>query len=244
MNKKKILIAGDSWGCGEWDFRNGILTNTHRGLQQFLEWGNTDVCDNHLNYVENISKGASSNVNTLNELQKINDITKYDYVIVFVTDYFRDFILTPHFNNKINDGTIPFDAVSSKQKLLSVYREFEIYFINKLSKLKNNNIILLGGLSKVNSNLLLDYDNLKSPIPSIIEFLLPDLYQHNIFVEKLLPNIPDNIEPNYLDFLNEEYNKWETASHGLFFLLDRNHPDRNGHLLIYNKLKKELNINF
>jgi len=238
MSKKSILIAGDSWGCGEWNFIDNKLSNTHFGLQHFFQFGISEVYENTLNYVENISKGASSNINTLNELQKINNLSRYDYVIIFVTDYLRDF------KNKVNIGLIPFDEVSSKSKLLSVCREFEIYFINELSKLKNNNIILLGGLSKVNSNLLLDYDNLKSPIPSIIELLLPDLYQHNIFVENILPNIPDNIEPSYLDFLNEEYNKWKMVSRSLFFLLDRNHPDRNGHLLIYNKLKKELNINF
>ena len=96
----RILIAGDSWGKGEYDFENGIYKNSHMGLEHFLKESNNEVY--------NISQGAICQNTVISKLKNIqennffdywktehSDLTHipkletYDYIFVFVTDLFR-----------------------------------------------------------------------------------------------------------------------------------------------------------
>lgn len=97
-----ILIAGDSWGCGEWaaGFPPGLARRfhgvvpkvpfaiTHRGLQQFLQE------DGH--QVVNICQAGGSNALTLQELNLYLDSAvnpRPQRVLVFQTEYDRDLLL-------------------------------------------------------------------------------------------------------------------------------------------------------
>jgi hypothetical protein len=76
-----ILIAGDSWGCGEWT--NGHVS--HRGLQQYLiEAGHS---------VNNISHGGISNLDTATRIElylKRNFNAQVSKAFVFQTEFDRD----------------------------------------------------------------------------------------------------------------------------------------------------------
>ena len=50
----RILITGDSWGCGEWDGLNVDYRVTHAGIEQYLRDDGYDV--------ENISIGGNNNL--------------------------------------------------------------------------------------------------------------------------------------------------------------------------------------
>lgn len=234
---KKILITGDSWGSGEWSFVNGTLANTHPGLGIFLQYGiieNGYINKKLLNYVYNISIPAGNSESILKSLNETDNLSSFDYIIIFVTDYLR--------NIRVDDGCVDFKYVNSKSKLIKIYNEIEDEFLESLSKIPNKNIILLGGLSKINTNKLLQYDNIISPIPSIIEFIRPEVQQHDILVENFLRKIPDTIEYDYLDFIKRQWDMWETVKKDMYFLFDGQHPDRNAHLLIYKKIKSILNL--
>lgn len=67
----KILITGDSWGCGEWDGLNVDYRVTHSGIEQYLrDDGYT---------VENVSRGGYNN---LESLEAINGCV-FDHLIFF-----------------------------------------------------------------------------------------------------------------------------------------------------------------
>jgi hypothetical protein len=83
-----ILIAGDSWGCGEWAYTDGIAPPTtvlHAGLGQYLtELGHQVV---------NLSLPGNSNSKVIAPLRnflKVNVWAKVDCIIVFQTEWHRD----------------------------------------------------------------------------------------------------------------------------------------------------------
>ena len=73
----RILITGDSWGCGEWDGLNDDYRVTHAGIEQYLRDDGYDV--------ENISIGGNNN---LMSYHLIND-NVFDHLIFFWTDPLR-----------------------------------------------------------------------------------------------------------------------------------------------------------
>ena len=225
---EQILICGDSWGRGEWH-GNEESPISHGGLEYFIKF-NTDTDELNKRYhVVNSSVPAGSNYDILNNLKEEENLKQYKYVIIFVTDYLRG-------------CRFDLDKITNKSDLINAYKETERYFINEFSKLNNDNIILLGGLSKIDTSLIENIPNLKSPIPSIIEFLTPDKKQHEILPLLVTKQLPDNAEYEYLDYLEEQLKRWDDVRHDIYFLLDRQHPDRNAHLLIYRKLADYLKL--
>lgn len=67
----RILIAGDSWGKGEYDFENGVYQNGHMGLEHFLKESNNDVY--------NISQGAICQNTTINKLKTIQEDAFFEH---------------------------------------------------------------------------------------------------------------------------------------------------------------------
>ena len=225
---EKILIAGDSWGRGEW-FGSEENAISHGGLEYFLKFYLDTHQTNQRYNVRNISVPAGSNYDILNNFKAESNLKEYKYVIIFVTDYLRG-------------CRYDLDKITNKSDLIKVYKETEKYFINEFSKLNHDNIILLGGLSKIDTSLIENIPNLKSPIPSIIEFLTPDKKQHEILPLLVTKKLSDNAEYEYLDYLEEQLKRWDDVRHDIYFLFDRQHPDRNAHLLIYRKLADYLKL--
>ena len=78
-----ILIAGDSWGCGEWDLLpNGKYCVTHKGIEQYFI-DNGDI-------VTNISIGGGTNQNSVFQLQQQLSNMTFNCIIWFQTDPLRD----------------------------------------------------------------------------------------------------------------------------------------------------------
>lgn len=79
----KILLVGDSWGCGEWDLESRNIL--HGGLAQYLNE------DGH--EVNNLSRGGISNLDIVHRIATYYDrdfILPHDLVLVFQTEYCRD----------------------------------------------------------------------------------------------------------------------------------------------------------
>lgn len=83
---KNILIAGDSWGKGEWDSNCDFVQ--HKGLEQYL-------LDDGYHVIANLSDQGISNLDIYHRLRSWFDRNlldeNVDMVFVFQTEYNRDY---------------------------------------------------------------------------------------------------------------------------------------------------------
>jgi hypothetical protein len=157
---EKILIELKSFGFRDVHSINDAIGNhtlVHTGIQQYFE----DMgCR-----IKNISRGGASNNYAIKALSSI-DLSNFTTVIWIQTDPIRD--LQPYVNLQSEFTT--FEQLLEKQKsfLTKTYSD-----LNSMGK----KIICLGGCSKLDLELIKEFENLVPLIPSIIEFLCPE-FQH------------------------------------------------------------------
>lgn len=127
-----ILIAGDSWACGEWINH----TNTHGGLRQYLqESGQQPIC------FSQPGLGSLTTVDALSMfIQHNRNIIKFDKIIFFQSDWVRD-IRIEHLNNELYSGVF-FQGYSYTK---SWYISRLYYKLSELYKQTGINTILVGG---------------------------------------------------------------------------------------------------
>jgi len=122
-------------------------------------------------------------------------------------------------------------------------------FLNQAYERANNlghNIYCIGGLSKLKLDLISNYPNLIPAIPSVLEMIYPQ-YQHADIVsansnwrQELMTKV--TLDRKSVDYFFEQY----TLEHVMislcreYFYPDGTHPNRRGHLKIYEKLKKSI----
>jgi hypothetical protein len=123
----RILITGDSWGCGEWDGLNVDYRVTHSGIEQYLRDDGYDV--------KNISVGGNNNLQSL-ELAKSES---FDHLIFFFTDPLRQATFEE------------FSTLSPKQ----IAQEHTDYVCSNLKYFPK--VTLIGGCVKVNPKENIDY---------------------------------------------------------------------------------------
>jgi hypothetical protein len=239
----KILISGDSWGKGEWDFVNGLYENTHEGLEFYLKKSN--------NQVYNISQGASCQNTVINKFKTIQEdsffeywkekhlnlthipkLETYDYIFVFVTDLFRGSDLFERY----------WIVNNSRENILRELNKLKHDYLKNLNSF-NVKIHLLGGLNKVTEDDVKNYKNIEIAIPSVIEFLLPDFEAYEVFfndaLNSLYSSIPDDLDPDYLDYVYNEVKKRDLLKTREYFSSDGLHPNREGHRLIFEEINRK-----
>lgn len=218
-----FLIAGDSWGCGEWG--SDPYEVKHTGLQHFLEQSGHEV--------KNISKGGNSNSGTFILLENSLQAEPVpDYIIWFQTDPLRD--LRPYDNFK-NIVTIEHMQAISKVRLYLTYKK-----LNNLGV----KIYCIGGLSKLNIKLMKDYKNLIPMIPSVKELCVPDHCHSNIAFSDWIKFISKEFQDfdELISIKHEFDNFFENPSNKVFFWPDGVHPNRYGHKIIFDKLCDTLGL--
>ena len=234
----RILLAGDSWGCGEWKAYNPELEGkttaiAHKGLEEYL------TQDNH--EVKNVSVPGASLKNIHYKLRmqgkkylldkEVEDDSKtYDATFIIVTDTLRD----------IERGSI-WDKAYSYQDYVAIHNNKLHEFISSISRLNNKKlgqIYLIGGLTKVTSDLVKD-TKLKIAIPSILEFLVPNSKQHNVmFVHHLNTISKHNTNKAAVKRIYAQNNLWNLYTKEPIMWPDGHHPNREGHFKIYQYLKE------
>lgn len=220
----KILISGDSWGCGEWgqldDKTWGV---THLGLEQYLK------DDGH--HVLNVSIGGINNTGSIKLIEQ-NLETNWDYIFWIQTDPLRDVI----------DKSKKF-WFADFQDLLKIQRNTLIDAYKKLDNL-NCKIQCLGGCSKINLNDIQYYKNLNPIILSIPEFLIPE-YSHPLvwFSDNWASKLNENYDLNTLDCIIQQQ-KSINSLHKIskYFYKDHQHPDREGHYVMFQYIKNRLRL--
>jgi lysophospholipase L1-like esterase len=222
-----FLIAGDSWGCGEWVNDSTGYRVIHNGLQQYLDEAG------HL--TKNVSKGGRSNLVSVRRLKAELFIkSDYDYVIWFQTDPLRD--LRPYDKSKFATFTNIDDMLASSSMLLNVTYKF----LNTIGV----PIYCVGGLSKLNIELMKDYKNLIPMIPSVKELCVPDHCHSNIAFSDWINYISKEFQDfdELISIKHEFDNFFENPSNKVFFWPDGVHPNRYGHKIIFDKLCDTLGL--
>jgi hypothetical protein len=218
---KNILIGGDSWGCGEWGWINrkkyGVL---HPGLEQYLVDSGFAVV--------NCSKGASCNKKSIERIAHQADLSDYDHIVWFQSDPLRDLRPYKNFNSMFASYQELLDR--SNDLLNSHYR-----LLNQL----DNKVICIGGCSKLNADIG-NYENLIPAVASMIELLLPDFSAPNVWHSDWIDIINSSIDENLLDQLVADKKIQDQIGNESIFKPDGFHPNREGHLILFNTIRELL----
>ena len=241
-----IMIAGDSWGCGERKHRIDHIGKyptelLHKGLEQYL------VDEGH--NVINVSKGGISNLDIISRMQKwanrYSDVV-IDKIFVFQTEFSRDFkhreYITAYGSNDWNISTV--------DELISIWVERFYYRLSEFAQSKNCKIYLLGGVSDTMwfdnmendypgcsiacqsvTNLLINNDSrVSQPVFSWFlndDELLISCLKKSTDIAKLLDQIDLGIERENTLAENPD-----------LFFPDGRHPNRTGYKILFNFLKE------
>lgn len=219
MYYSKIIIAGDSWGVGEWDRAPDRVTHiiNHQGLEQYFK-------DTGYNVI-NLSKGGYSNTQSIAPLPK-----ESDSVIIWIqTDPLRDLRPYDRFKEKFQSYQTLLDI--QKELLTTTYS-----ILNKLGK-----IYCIGGCSKLDLDLIKEFENLIPIIPSVPEFLLPNYIHPKIWFSDWYELVDRQFDIDSIDKLL--YNKKiqdSLADSWEYFQPDGKHPNRHGHKKIFEYLNENI----
>jgi hypothetical protein len=232
-----ILINGDSWGCGEWgtpDIENIVKNQNlpglgHLGIEHyFREKGY---------FVKNLSVGGSNNISICQRFEQ-EDLSQYDYIFCFQTDHTR--YLNQGFLTENNTKKITWDRFIEHQNfhLGEFYQRLNSY---------GKTIYLLGGVNKINLDIVKHYTNIVPIIPSVVEVITPQFGEHNdLWWGQWILSVP------YMDYdldclerivVNKEREGFLfNPDFKKYYWPDGKHPNRLGHKVIFDYLCKQLKI--
>lgn len=259
----RILIIGDSWGCGEWNYlcpdsllplgenwhqAESLYCVSHRGLQKYLsDYG----C-----YVHNLSKGKGSNMQALKYLDPVGphgpseDAGRcYDYVFWFVTDPLRD-----------HEVTSGIEAHTKEQIIRSIdhYMDLALARANRIAQKHHfkTGIHVIGGLYSPSIEQIDKYEYIhegclnfmklfNSEIPEGFQGLasLPR-YSDIEVVNRKLNNISDVIGSgavDHLEFMQQTFRN--IINNSEYFSVENDcHPDRFAHEILFTYLKQRFKL--
>ena len=231
-----IIIAGDSWGCGEWSLEFKI---THTGLEQYLQDDGYKVI--------NISHGGSSNDDVYKQLSNclyilscVTKISEVKNIFVFQTEWHRDH----HRYHSLADSIFDINYIHT---VMSNY----YYRLSELAIKYNVRIGLIGGCSDTIwlDKFEIEYPGVYIACHSMINLCLTDNHRRDNAAYNLLypVNLAEEIEKAntqnkqfLLDQLELTMNRAKNLNnYPQFFAPDFKHPNRHGHLKLYDFLKQQ-----
>lgn len=218
----KILMSGDSWGCGEWKWNHNDNPISHKGIEQYF------IDDGHT--VDNFSCGGASNELSVHKI-KTNFQKKYNFVIWIQSDPLRDIG-----HEILKEKNLTYRMILDEQKrLLDInYENLNSFGIE---------IICIGGCSKINLDLVKKYENLTIAIPSIPEFLLENYtYPEVCYNDDWSRCMGNHANYHCVEKLFNAKNDIQIMrDNAEFFHPDGKHPNRKGLWLVYHKLLEFIN---
>ena len=240
-----IIIAGDSWGCGEVGVPDDtgpfvqFGSVTHTGLEQYLQDDGYTVI--------NLSVGDASNTdvwnqlnNSLNTLKSVGKVSDVDSIFVFQTEWHRCYRRRLPLNSVIDIDYI--------RRIISGY----YYRLSGLALKYNVRIGLIGGCSDV---LWLDefekeYPGVFIACQSIINLCLNNNHRIENPLLDLLPDldIVDNMKANNFkntEFLLAQLTETSERTYNMsqcpqFFAPDFVHANRFAHQKLFDILREVL----
>jgi hypothetical protein len=220
---KSFCIGGDSWGCGEWQKDNYLPGGKQYDLHRLLLAANFIVSD--------ISLPGEHNPYTIKRLAEhiASSPIDYDYVIWFQSDPLRrpDTIIELERSAEFSLDYNWFVNTNNR------YLDEDYCALNNIGK----KIYCIGGLSKINIDLLSKYSNLVPLVISLPELFFPDKPHPNLCVGEWMKHLGRTVTSTELDKLLADHNemtKWSTEEYSKYFKLTDSHPNKEGYKLLYN----------
>ena len=211
-----IVIIGDSWGCGEWNFIPGVVgaTITHTGLEQYL------LDAGHL--VTNLSGSNKMNEEALEFLENYLDKNLAPKTVCwFVTCPLRT--TTRYIYND------PYDFGVSQ-----LTTQFK--YVDQLATKNNIKVYAFGGLCDLPDELMQQQlDNITIVIPSVSSLVIED------FPKSMFGDVKEFHRIKSTEFalivagqVEQKYNAFQTSK----FFPDFGHPNREAHYKIFKMIEQ------
>lgn len=224
----RILVCGDSWGCGEhYDVTPKIPSKF--GIDYFLS--------NLGHSTKNISAEGASNMMTIRALEKEN-LEEYDYIFLFYTNPFRD----TWTENLLDDYTSCAKQSLNYNNYIEIYEKCVINFYNNLEKFKKT-IYIIGGHNKIedkflNSKYIINF------IPSVREFFYLNFIDDKIvFPNQYFNDILDRFNRDAIEKIHLSRVKLKSLPdiHKKYFSQEPYHLDREGYEILSNYINNFIN---
>jgi hypothetical protein len=236
MMSKIIIIAGDSWGCGEWKSNN----ISHSGITKHLiESGQ---------FVINLSQPGGSNTQSADRVTnflKVNSHYQVSKIIVFQTEWTRD-IFAEDVILVSEDSKHGYHYL--KNRMISRF-----YYKLSTASLENNiPIYVVGGCSDTIwfDKFAIEYPGVEIICQSLTNLLLNNNHRnldpvHSVFTnEQVITYIKKHTNID-LELLLQKVNKgqqrlkqWETNKK--YFWPDGVHPNQFAHTKLFEFLKTQI----
>ena len=250
-----IIIAGDSWGCGEFPSSGSSAIDYKKliGIGNYLSDDGHDVL--------NISSPGCSNFDILNDLTSTlhtlalqGQLTKISHVFVFQTEWYRDFRITaPNLSGFIKSQDTKFHEpigcnLTFIQSLISHWQ----YRLSDLATIYNLRIGLIGGCSDTMWFDIFDqeYPGLYIACQSVTNLCINNNHRINlpIFAVKIPLLLVDIIKSNattldfdllldQVDYGLQRLSEWKQYKE--WFFPDGVHLNKFGHKKLYDYLKNK-----
>ena len=242
-----IIIAGDSWGLGEWhvdsEKKYGVA---HGGLAEYLRLDNVNVI--------NLSVPASSNWQTLDRLTYFFDSgavsllkESVDKIFIFQTEWIREFRLRWHNPVKFSNPVISYHITKFTQDLRDSNLTLWYNALNEFAAKHSVSISLIGGCSDIAP---ISYPNVSVACQSLTNLLITGCSEIKNPVYCFRPEADFVLEAkrtadsDALHFLMQEITQAENREnlwrqHPEWFWPDGNHANRQAHYKLYQFLKQQ-----
>lgn len=231
MSKPKVIIAGDSWGCGEWTEAGNEIG--HYGLEQYFKDGGHDVV--------NTARSNSSNKDSINRLSQVN-VQESDIVLWIQSDPLRDLRPFHTLTEDINDS-------GGLEQLLDKLLNDSYTKLNQLGYKVN----LIGGLFNIRD--ISKFTNLLSVVPSWINMLVGQMPEYQNTKDLTfgilqaggsinnirLTDVDQSIVKQVItDFHYYSFN--DRVFREDIFRPDGCHPNRHGHKIAFDEIINRLKL--
>jgi hypothetical protein len=245
---KTIIIAGGSWGCGEWR-DTGAKEPTaaggvaHPGLQRYLRESGYDI----INLCQ--PGGANSDsANRVNSFLQFNRRIEVSSVIVFQTEWVRDVFLE---NRAMIEDDLTHGYNDLKYRIIS-------RFYNRLSMASQSYkvpVYLIGGCSDTIwiDNFEQEYPGLQIVCQSLTNLLTTGNHRntdptHCIFGrrdEEEVKYIKSRVGAEGIEQLLQDIDRGQQrldiwANHREYFYPDGFHANREGHRILFEHLRAQI----
>jgi hypothetical protein len=241
---KTIVIAGDSWACGEWR-DDGMLGRgiSHPGLSEYLT---------NLGYlVVNLGKAGGSNINSIERVSdflKVSSYLKISHVFVFQTEWIRDIKFE---DEEILVEDIATGYLSLKMRLISRF----YYKLSRVAQQAKVTIHIIGGCSDTIwlSEFTKEYPGVEIACQSMTNLLLTG--NHRIAdpvyavitsqFEEQVKSFKKTMDSNNLELLLADMDEgkqrlWMWEQEKRFFWPDGAHANQTAHNILFDFLKTQI----
>lgn len=241
---ESILIAGDSWGVGEWDYLSATVL--HKGLEQYLSDKGYKV--------KNISAGGTSNLDNIHRIENYlirNPENTLSKIIIFQTEWTRDF---KHNRMQQDYGSNDWDDIKTVEDLSSRWIERFYHRLSEISIKNNIPVWIIGGSSDTMwfDDMNIDYPGCHIACQSSINLILTNHDKINLpvyswfckktesLVKILKQSLPNESINELLDLIDLGFEResmlWANPE---YFYPDGKHLNRQGHYKLFQYLESK-----